>query len=113
MSIEDFVTYEQAVKLKRLGFKEECLYYYDEYDTIFANCDDGDVSVDDLYYSYNSKPSKLCDAPTLAQAQKWFREKKNLSIEPCFYRRDCKDDKHWFCGITDCASSTLWINPAF
>ena len=29
MNIEDFVTYEQAVKLKKVGFNWECNHYYD------------------------------------------------------------------------------------
>lgn len=85
MNIEDFVTYEQALVLKRLGFKEPCLYYYFNY-TLFSN----DVyahridrnsfrrrySVDALNKTRNvSKEPKVCDAPTLAQVQKWLREK--------------------------------------
>ena len=29
MDKEDFVTHEQALKLKKLGFREPCLYFYD------------------------------------------------------------------------------------
>lgn len=28
MNTEDFVTYQQALALKKLGFREKCLYHY-------------------------------------------------------------------------------------
>ena len=101
MPIEDFVTYEQALALKKLGFKEECLYHY-RYsifsDNYYESADGAYVS--DLYKSHNSKSYEknvICDAPTLAQAQKWLRKEKDYYIEPrLFY-----DKLH-----TDCKSST-------
>lgn len=89
MNSEDFVTYEQALALKKLRFREDCLYYYKSGE-IYPNC--GGLSaiiVDDYYDVHNYKSDvTLCDAPTLAQAQKWLREVKELIIcvEPRFYR---------------------------
>lgn len=84
MNKEDFVTYEQALALKKLGFNERCLYYYNANEQIVANERDyqEEVSVKDLYISYNSEYTSYnrIDAPTLAQAQKWFRQK-GYSIE--------------------------------
>lgn len=55
---EDFVTYDQAVKLKELGFNCECNHMVSS--------------------PYNS--NRVCFAPTLSQAQKWLREVKGKEV---------------------------------
>lgn len=88
MNNEDFVTYEQALALKKLGFREPCLHYYEEGDTKklhenFNNNEYKDIHISDLYYSFNSRNvSIIIDAPTLAQAQKWLRKNKHIHVEP-------------------------------
>ena len=66
---EDFVTYEQAVKLKDLGFDYRTNTYYW-------------LSKTDFYWSdlnnWNQSPD-YTSAPTLAQATKWLREK-NIEV---------------------------------
>ena len=83
---EDFVTYEQALALNKLGFREECLYYYNRGGMLVSNYYDSSdgIYVENLYISYNSrhKITNKYDAPTLAQAQKWLRKEKKLSVEP-------------------------------
>ena len=72
---KEFVTYEQALNLKELGFDEPCFGYYNmvnhsgkfQFDTrIWENSDD------------------YIEAPTFSQAFRWFREKYVLLgfIEP-------------------------------
>ena len=68
MAQEDFVTYEQAVKLKELGFDWECDYVY--YCDII-------VKYEQLH-EINKKES--ISAPTLAQTQKWLREVKGVKV---------------------------------
>ena len=83
MNTEDFVTYETALTLKKLGFREECLYYYKHHRLIpneFMN-DSGYyyILLKDLYRSMNSEnpdQGDICDAPTLAQVQEWLRKEK-------------------------------------
>ena len=60
---KEFVTYELAVKLKALGFDEECLSYYFN-----------------KQLSFGSKTSygEVVEAPLFQQAFRWFREKYNL-----------------------------------
>ena len=75
--LEDVVTYEQAMVLKELGFDEICTHYYfhdGRKPTLYLNphCFEGKT---------NFKDNKSCNAPTLAQAQKWLR-KKGYSVEP-------------------------------
>lgn len=81
---EDFVTYEQALALNKLGFREECLYYYNRGGMLVSNYYDSSdgIYVENLYISYNSrhKITNKYDAPTLAQAQKWLRKEKNLYV---------------------------------
>lgn len=80
---EDFVTYEQAVKLKELGFDWKCYQFYNadkklwSYTSIGYGDDCRDWNDNDYAIIGNAE----CSAPTLAQAQKWLREKHYLSIE--------------------------------
>jgi len=68
--MKEFVPYELAVKLKELGFDEECFGYYHVnvgYTKGYAFC-------------YFDKPKRFKDgfdllAPTFSQAFRWFREK--------------------------------------
>ena len=71
---EDYVTYDQAVKLKELGFDWECnhSYYGRRSKSLIGFC---------TYHDFNKNggPNE-CSAPTLAQAQKWLREVKETEI---------------------------------
>jgi hypothetical protein len=63
----EFVTYEQALSLKELGFDEDCLAFYNGkfLNSTDYNFDDG-----------NSKDIGLCiSAPLKQQVFRWFREK--------------------------------------
>lgn len=62
--MEDFVTYEQALTLKKLGFNWELhLYYNNDKKLLWTrNC-------------CNHNTSIYASAPTLAQAQKWLLSK--------------------------------------
>lgn len=73
MTHEDYVTYEQAIKLKELEFDWKCNHYYHLYDELPI------LSYSPKFENFN-KFDKTRSAPTLAQAQKWLREKE---IEVC------------------------------
>lgn len=70
---EDFVTYEQAVLLKELGFDWKCNHYYHLYDELAT------LSVISEYENSNEF-DKNWTAPTLSQAQKWLREVKQIDL---------------------------------
>jgi hypothetical protein len=72
---KDFVPYELSLELKKIGFKERCLGYYDQ--------DDNQILKFDYECTMNSIP-----APTFYQAFKWFDENTNLKgfIVPSFVR---------------------------
>lgn len=68
--MEDFVTFEQAIKLKELGFKCPCNHYYSlDGGLLHEETENSQTN----YIHCNSK--YLISAPTLGQAQKWLREK--------------------------------------
>jgi len=73
---KEFISYEQALALKELGFDEPCFGYYD--------------GNHNLQFMYNGKPEKFTErrmgvsdsiwvgwisAPLYQQAFRWFREK--------------------------------------
>ena len=79
---DDYVSYELAKKLKECGFAEPCDHYYikdnapDGTAWIVPTTDREDFNAD----SYCPFCKPLCSAPTLAQAQKWLREKMGIAI---------------------------------
>ncbi|MCH5167885.1 MAG: hypothetical protein J1F35_08405 [Erysipelotrichales bacterium] len=70
--MEDYVTYEQAKKLKELGFDWKTHAFY--LGTTLVN----DISD---YKITNSTDLPIISAPTLTQAQKWFLEENKIYIE--------------------------------
>lgn len=104
MNSEDFITYEQALALKKLGFKEKCFFFYENENRIRAFY----VAAMDVLLNSNNIGGCVnrrkniddytCDAPTLAQAQKWLRKEKKLSIEPV---SGDTDEHGWEYGLVD------------
>lgn len=91
MNTEDFVTYEQALELKKLGFREKCLYQYNsnsgklESTCIKADDPGQEVWITDFEDCYNNYPnSPIIDAPTIYQVYKWLRKKDYWVELMCF-----------------------------
>ena len=122
MNHEDFVTYEQAKILKKLGFNWECNHYYDH------NCKlvEYNMSYESCYHNWNDdnyKDFRQNSAPTLAQAQKWLRTVKCIIVhvfidddsnEPWSYelvstKRDEDDD--WVYLVTQWNSNFYGKEP--
>ena len=74
--MEDFVTYELAVKLKEKGFRRPCILYY--------NSDKVRTWFNEPYIAKNFIPTTLGNddvlAPTISQVLKWLREEKKIHI---------------------------------
>lgn len=75
---EQFVTYEIALKLKELGFNEECLAAFsdDEYHDLLHLCENqtgGNFTIESFKYGTR--------APLWQQAIDWFRVKYKINIE--------------------------------
>lgn len=73
---EDFVTLEQAEKLKELDFNWEtyACYNHGKFEDPFDRF--GEATID----NHNRYGSNYISAPTLSQAQKWLREIHNIII---------------------------------
>lgn len=75
---EDLVSRELALKLKENGFDGECLHYFKKIDSLRLEATELHCSDCELNWN-NSIDCVSMPAQTLAQ--KWFRERKDLSIE--------------------------------
>ena len=69
---KEFVTYQQAIKLKALGFDEPCFGFYLEDGTWTPSSYSREGTV---YPSNTDLLPEWCAAPLYQQAFRWFREK--------------------------------------
>ena len=80
------VTYEQAKKLKEVGFDYEVTHFYvkaDIYKQVFAFWNHTNI-VRNSEKNYNHKDCNgYISAPTVAHALKWFRDEKKRPIAVC------------------------------
>ena len=67
---KEFISYEQAVALKELGFDERCFTRYYESGKL----------ADSLSYLHHNHFGQV-NAPTYQQAFRWFRENHNLYVD--------------------------------
>jgi len=74
--MKDFIPYEQALELKKLGFNEPCLFAFDNCSTPMR-CSDLRTS-EQKFNGVNYNSSSYTSQPTFSQAFRWFREKHNL-----------------------------------
>jgi|LakMenE01Jun11ns_1017448.scaffolds.fasta_scaffold9951585_5 hypothetical protein len=65
---KEFIPYEQASKLKALGFKERCLTYYGENKPMLSDV----LTIEG--WDYNTSFLNWTSRPTFQQAFRWFRE---------------------------------------
>lgn len=89
----DFVTYEQALKLKSLGFDWDATHYYEcdgrlcEHNISIDARDDEWMFIDissviEDGFNKNASEAGVCDAPTIEQALKWIRKIYKVDIVP-------------------------------
>ena len=78
MGTNDYCSYELSKALKAAGFDEPCYFYYTrEYapeDHVWS------TTSEEAPIDYNKSVYAGCSMPTLAQAQKWLREKHHISV---------------------------------
>lgn len=78
METADYCDYELSLALKVAGFDYPCYFYYTK-----ENAPDDCVwqtTSEEAPIDYNRSVYALCSMPTLAQAQKWLREKKMIDV---------------------------------
>ena len=101
--LKDFVPYEQALALKKLGFDEPCLAKYSidivgetiphfRYNNRISQAESIDEGV---WFNHNLDKDHICSAPTFSQVFRWFREKHNL--KSCImFRTSMEDNKEYY-----------------
>ena len=101
MNAEDFVTYEQALALKKLGFNEETFTYYDENNPKIKGLDD--------FYEYHliDYNRYSISVPTLAQAQKWLNKTKDFKL----FVIPSPSDKVPYSYVAFNTTKTIYKNP--
>lgn len=85
---KEFVTYEQALALKELGFDEPC---FGSWEIEKMDKPTYTHSISQMYVNSTHPMSKI-SAPLKQQAFKWFREKHNLHS----YILSDNDDIDWY-----------------
>lgn len=94
METTDFCSYELSKRLKDCGFDDPCYFYYTRKDS-----PDDHVwltTSEEAPIDYNRSVYAGCSMPTLAQAQKWLREKKGIYA---YCEPNCL--KKWFARAID------------
>jgi hypothetical protein len=87
---KEFVTYDQALALKELGFDEPCWCYFVN-DVFFDSMFPKDYD----YFEHMNKKMEYTLAPLKSQVFKWFRDKYNL--KSCImFRTSMEDDKEYY-----------------
>lgn len=86
--MEDYVSFEQAQRLKELGFDWGCDFVY-----YFTYHNHNKPIFQRYETTRDYEMEKYWDVPTLAQAQKWLREVKgvDITIEHVYHRLDTGD----------------------
>lgn len=81
---EDYVTYEQAVKLMELGFDLPCWEFYTK-DVKFPCVEVKPLIKPKDWNNILIGGQHKFSAPTLAQVLKWLRDEWNLHIDACVF----------------------------
>lgn len=107
---KEFVTFELAKKLKEKGFLEKCVASFSpDYGIFEFNKIDPHGITDSYELNVNIKGFKRCynycecnnfDAPTISQALKWLREKKEIMVSPIYSTNTSK----WYCVVVNADS---------
>jgi hypothetical protein len=76
---KEFVPYEESLKLKELGFDEECMALFTNGKlTIYGKQSLDSIKGSGLHNRHLGNSEKMITAPLYQQAFRWFREKCNL-----------------------------------
>jgi hypothetical protein len=100
----EFVSYEIALKLKELGFKEQCFSFYDIEKKLYAS---------EGYYKigYNVLNEEVI-APLYQQVFRWFRNKYGIDFSiNTIYSRYNENTSKKYSGVID--NKTVFTNVGF
>ena len=93
-----FVPYEESMELKRLGFKEECLFTYSSNTkelgvTLPTSANNLAINIQDFNTLYPGV--ELCSAPLFSQAFNFFRDKYNLDAHVRMFNKRYSERCYW------------------
>ena len=91
--LENFVTYPQALALKKLGYDEPCLAAY--INKTLKGCGAILLDVDGYYINSNNETDYLVAAPLKSQVFKWFRDEHKLWVSFA-YDEDESEELYWY-----------------
>ena len=94
MEEKDYVDYGQALALKAIGFDEKVNFYYYENKKGYFEIKDNKAK----YINFNSFNNNFisCSAPTIYEAQKWFRKKGLFIIVGIIGENDYNDAEFYW-----------------
>ena len=103
-----FVSYEESMELKRLGFNEECLFTYSSNTkelgvTLPISANHLAINIQDFNTLYPGV--ELCSAPLFQQAFNFFRDKYNLDSHIRMFNKRYSNKCYW--KITDFNSKDI------
>lgn len=104
----EFVTYEVAKKLKEKRYRELCLAYYTNDDTLYYNYSHkAGASYKDCYLSHNLMPKdsvsgKFIDAPTISEVLDWLRTNHGIHVRADLWR------KGWYFDVINYEYDESW-----
>jgi len=102
---EQFVTYDIALKLKELGFDEECFaYFHPDSDFCMFEYYDFERQNSTIHSDYGG--IKQCTAPLYQQAIDWFIEKHRINCVVGY----TEDNKEEFMAIIDRPNQSIDYN---
>lgn len=80
----EFVTYEQAIQLKELGFDEPCMFVHDTWGNTKNWTEDGEGEHRNSYIN----ASIYYSAPLKQQVFRWFRNEHQIEVTvACYYSK--------------------------
>jgi hypothetical protein len=94
--LKDFMPYEQALELQKLGFDEPCLGVYYESKTFYIYTKSKGVKNSD-----KTSQSWVFTAPTFSQAFRWFREKYKFNHSIIFHKNPFGTDDYQYLILLD------------
>ena len=103
--MEEFVTYDIALKLKEKGFREKCLHHYNNNGILKENYSKCYCSANNIF------TDNTVDAPTISQVLKWLRKEKKLYVFIDFCQHNINKELWWTYSVRDLKDDSTYILP--
>lgn len=108
METTDYVSYPIALALKKHGFDYPCYFYYTRKDA--PDDHTWSTTSEEAPIDYNRSVYAGCSMPTLAQAQKWLREKWGIHVYPTL---ESVNEVSYDCHIVHLRKEAFRVNKRY